>query len=566
MARLPEDRRPGFNNNEFNGFQFFDSQLSGYPYSPQIDYYQLFNQAAYKAEDKPENKPENQNDNDNDNNESYGHTMISEALYPSMPPTISTPEDLDTTLDNYAFSDFGLDTDDGIDFNDPFTGFTAREPRFPGVTPSLGAMFIDEDPRSIYWDPIAPSSAMETPLPMGALPVMETLPTQNYIQSTPSTQPSATTVLPTESIDEDLTSPDWDPVFLLLPFLEAPPGGDLAPTTFGLANYNPTPASESSLGCSSPSTPGTGNQTMEQPLENVGFDMHTTADNIGIDPNGDQGFSYTDLFGNQSGQINPDFYANNTLPMPAPFPDAFQPETWPYASDAGNNINKQMNSIDQSTSPQKAKRQDTSRKTPDRQKMVKRPRGRPRIHPLPLDANGNPIQPPRRKTPLKSKAGPSQRGPKGASSKYNRTSPAQVIINHSDGQPLQNLSGRDEDLFITGLQKITSEPRATSLHVTTVNIEEVPHLKWHIYLLKKCFNYRFWREMAISYMGYWFVRATDGLWFVFSAQCEQFIIMKGDGEVLSIIREGKEPTGNFLNTRATIEMTVEQWKRELSNP
>ncbi|KAF3113622.1 hypothetical protein TWF103_001977 [Orbilia oligospora] len=165
----------------------------------------------------------------------------------------------------------------------------------------------------------------------------------------------------------------------------------------------------------------------------------------------------------------------------------------------------------------------------DGEPPAKRSRGRPRTHPLPLDAEGNPIQPTRKKPPPKNTppVKPKGQGSKEISNKYHRASPAQCQIQ-------------------------------------VVSIEEIKELDEILDLFRRYFGYKFHQNKAISFMGDWFVRTIEGLWFAFSPSAERFrILKKRDGEVLRIFKVGKGLTGSYLNTEATIAMAVRQREKEM---
>ncbi|KAF3289849.1 hypothetical protein TWF970_003596 [Orbilia oligospora] len=163
---------------------------------------------------------------------------------------------------------------------------------------------------------------------------------------------------------------------------------------------------------------------------------------------------------------------------------------------------------------QKRKRSDSFQSilaSSDGEPLAKRSRGRPRTHPLPLDAEGNPIQPTRKKAPPKH-----------------------------------------------------TPPVKPKCQIQVVSIEEIKELDEILDLFRRYFDYKFHQNKAISFMGDWFVRTIEGLWFAFSPGAERFrILKKRDGEVLRIFKVGKGLTGNYLNTEATIAMAVRQREKEM---
>ncbi|KAF3310999.1 hypothetical protein TWF173_009005 [Orbilia oligospora] len=197
---------------------------------------------------------------------------------------------------------------------------------------------------------------------------------------------------------------------------------------------------------------------------------------------------------------------------------------------------------------QKRKRSDSFQSilaSSDGEPLAKRSRGRPRTHPLPLDAEGNPIQPTRKKTPPKHTppVKPKVQGSREISNKYHRASPAQVLIHHSYEEISRNYP---------------------QCQIQVVSIEEIKELDEILDLFRRYFDYKFHQNKAISFMGDWFVRTIEGLWFAFSPGAERFrILKKRDGEVLRIFKVGKGLTGSYLNTEATIAMAVRQREKEM---
>ncbi|EGX44213.1 hypothetical protein AOL_s00210g2 [Orbilia oligospora ATCC 24927] len=216
---------------------------------------------------------------------------------------------------------------------------------------------------------------------------------------------------------------------------------------------------------------------------------------------------------------------------------------------------------------QKRKRSDSFQSilaSSDGEPLAKRSRGRPRTHPLPLDAEGNPIQPTRKKAPPKHTppVKPKVQGSKEISNKYHRASPAQVLIHHSYGSPPRYLSGNTCRLLFSRLEEISRNYPQCQIQV--VSIEEIKELDEILDLFRRYFDYKFHQNKAISFMGDWFVRTIEGLWFAFSPGAERFrILKKRDGEVLRIFKVGKGLTGNYLNTEATIAMAVRQREKEM---
>ncbi|KAF3149108.1 hypothetical protein TWF569_005185 [Orbilia oligospora] len=200
----------------------------------------------------------------------------------------------------------------------------------------------------------------------------------------------------------------------------------------------------------------------------------------------------------------------------------------------------------------------------DGEPPAKRSRGRPRTRPLPLDAEGNPIQSTRKKPPPKNTppVKPKGQGSKKISNKYHRASPAQVLIHHSYGSPPRYLSGNAGRSLFSRLEEISRNYPQCQIQV--VSIEEIKELDEILDLFRRYFGYKFHQNKAISFMGDWFVRTIEGLWFAFSPSAERFrILKKRDGEVLRIFKVGKGLTGSYLNTEATIAMAVRQREKEM---
>ncbi|KAK6336783.1 hypothetical protein TWF718_009572 [Orbilia javanica] len=194
--------------------------------------------------------------------------------------------------------------------------------------------------------------------------------------------------------------------------------------------------------------------------------------------------------------------------------------------------------------------QDTKDRS-DGEPPAKRPRGRPRTRPLPLDAEGNPIQPSRKTTPPKSVT----------PTKYHRTSPAQILIHHTYGQPTRCLSEDEDRSFFARLQEISKNHPQSKIRCSPVSA--VDGLDKKLEIFRQIFNYEFYKDMAISFVGDYFVRTVEGLWFAFSARAERFrILKKSDGEIFKILQSGKALTGSYLNTTATIAMTIRQQEKE----
>ncbi|KAK6525750.1 hypothetical protein TWF281_010795 [Arthrobotrys megalospora] len=166
-----------------------------------------------------------------------------------------------------------------------------------------------------------------------------------------------------------------------------------------------------------------------------------------------------------------------------------------FNQDQQNETISPSETLKDSGSLQKRKRPESPQSpkgSSDGERPTKRPRGRPRIHPLPLDANGNPIQPPRKKTPPKPKSlSPEVRGSKEFPDnyKYHRSSPAQILIHHSYGQPAQYLTGTEAQSFSTRLLGILEQYPQNQINC--IPIQSIQPLDEHLELFRRNFGYDF---------------------------------------------------------------------------